>query len=456
MYDVAVVGARCGGAPTAMLLARAGHRVLLVDRASFPSDTLSSAFLWQRGGAKLAQWGLWERLLATGCPPFREVTVDQGPLVFRGRPCAVDGVAEIVVPRRTVLDALLVDAAVEAGCELLERFEVTDVVWDDGRVRGVRGRRLGREHDGVVKIDARFVVGADGIRSTVAAKVDASTYRSHPTITAAFFTYLDADNISSAQFHARPGLSVLAFPTHEDQTVVYVTWPTERFGSVRDDLADEFWAAVEQVGMSDRLPRERQSERLRGTTELPNFYREPAGPGWVLVGDAGHHKDPLTGMGMSEAFIQADLAATAIDDALTGCRSETEALQSYHRDRDTASDHVYAWTVGITSTLTTPRPHVPREMKQAMTDPETADRVLSVFSGAVPYWEVFTPPVPVPRAITRRVMPRLPIGAHAKLFAGKLFAGRQTHETGDAPTGVPRDRPAGIPDRASVQRRSGT
>ncbi len=420
VHDVIVVGARCGGAPTGMLLARAGHRVLLVDRAAFPSDTLSSAFLWQRGGAKLAEWGLWDRLLATGCPPFRRVTVDHGRLAFSGEPREIDGIADIVVPRRTVLDQLLADAAVEAGCELLERFEVTDLIREDGRVSGVRGRQMGRGQRRERTFRARFVVGADGVRSRIAREVDAARYGVHPTLTAAFFTYVDVRSVTSAEFHARPGLSVLAFPTHDDQTVVYVAWPAQRFAEVRSDLDDEFWTAVERVGLADRLPRDAQSERLRGTPDLPNHYREPAGPGWLLVGDAGHHKDPLTGMGMSDAFEQADLAARAIDDVLTGRRRAAEALRSYQQARDAASNHVYAWSVATASTLaaTTPNP-APPEMEAAVTDPAVAAEVLSVFSGADPYWDVFTPPVPVPHALTTRVMPLLPIRAHAALFRGQ-------------------------------------
>src|SRR5271154_6254292 len=131
MYDVIVVGARCGGAPLAMLLARAGHRVALVDRASFPSDTMSTHFLWQRGAARLQAWGLLGRLRALGCTPIREITFDVGP--------AVEGVADAYCPRRTVLDALLAGAAEESGAELIEGFVVGDVLWSEGRAVGVRG-----------------------------------------------------------------------------------------------------------------------------------------------------------------------------------------------------------------------------------------------------------------------------------------------------------------------------
>ncbi len=124
MYDVIVVGARCAGAPLAMLLARAGHRVALADRASFPSDTMSTHFLWQRGAARLQAWGLLGRLRARGCAPIREITFDVGPVQISGIGPAVDGVADAYCPRRTVLDALLAEAAEEAGADLIEGFVV--------------------------------------------------------------------------------------------------------------------------------------------------------------------------------------------------------------------------------------------------------------------------------------------------------------------------------------------
>ena len=139
MYDVIVVGARCAGAPLAMLLARAGHKVALADRASFPSDTMSTHFLWQRGAARLKAWGLLERLQAHGCAPIRQITFDAGPVQLTGIGPAVGGVAETYCPRRTVLDALLAGAAAESGAELLDGFVVGDLLWSDGRVAGVRG-----------------------------------------------------------------------------------------------------------------------------------------------------------------------------------------------------------------------------------------------------------------------------------------------------------------------------
>src|SRR6201997_3692007 len=132
MYDAIIVGARAAGSPTAMLLARKGHRVLVVDRASFPSDTLSTHYIHQPGVARLRRWGLLDRLIATGCPPSRRLTFDVGPFALTGTPPPSDGVAEGYAPRRTVLDHLLVEAAAEAGAEVRTGVSVDELVFEDG------------------------------------------------------------------------------------------------------------------------------------------------------------------------------------------------------------------------------------------------------------------------------------------------------------------------------------
>src|SRR5258708_5414004 len=136
--DVLIVGSRCAGAPLAMLLARKGFKVLGVDRAQFPSDTISTHFMWPRTTAALAKWGLLDRLAATACPVINQVTADYGTVALRGKPSAVDGTAVMYSPRRTVLDNLLVDAAREAGAEISEATTFRDLIWADDRVVGAR------------------------------------------------------------------------------------------------------------------------------------------------------------------------------------------------------------------------------------------------------------------------------------------------------------------------------
>src|SRR5579884_3898001 len=143
MYDVIVIGARCAGAPTAMLLARKGYRVLLVDKATFPSDTMSSHFLQTRGGAYLKRWNLLERIIGTGCPAIRNITIDVGFASFTDAVAPTDGIVACYAPRRTVLDHILVNAAVEAGAHLREGFQVQELLWEEEQVIGIRGSQVG-------------------------------------------------------------------------------------------------------------------------------------------------------------------------------------------------------------------------------------------------------------------------------------------------------------------------
>src|SRR5262245_9564316 len=184
-YDAIVIGARCAGSPTAMLLARQGYDVLLVDRATFPSDTISTHLIHTPGVAALKRWGLLERLAATGCPAIHRYAFDFGPFVLEGVPGTGDN-ATSYGPRRTVLDKLLVNAAAEAGVEVREGFIVEEIVFDDGRVAGIRGRDAGGK---TVTERARVIVGADGLHSVVAKAVSPESYQETPPLQTGYYSY---------------------------------------------------------------------------------------------------------------------------------------------------------------------------------------------------------------------------------------------------------------------------
>jgi 2-polyprenyl-6-methoxyphenol hydroxylase-like FAD-dependent oxidoreductase len=356
MYDVIVVGARCAGASLAMLLARAGHRVALVDRASFPSDTMSTHFLWQRGAARLQAWGLLDRLEARGCAPIREITFDVGPVQLSGTGPAVGS------------------------------FVVSDLLWSESRVAGVRGHSRG---SGESSLRASIVVGADGLHSTVARRVAASAYRAHAPLTAAYYSYWSGMPDLGASFHSRPGRLILAWPTNDDLTCIYVAWPHREFHQVRTDVAASFHTALRLVpALHDAVAAGRQEQRFTGTGDLPNFYRASAGPGWALAGDAGHHKDPCTGMGMSDAFLSADLLAEAINDGLAGRRPMQDALASYQHQRDALT------TGGFELALSTARlaplsPRVEAFYRAAADQPEMTRSILGVLGGTIPPGNVY-------------------------------------------------------------------
>jgi flavin-dependent dehydrogenase len=388
MYDAIVVGARCAGSPTAMLLARRGYRVLLVDKARFPSDTLSVHYVHQPGGARLARWGLLDRVAGSNCPPVRRQRLDFGPVVLEGAPPPADGVADAYAPRRTVLDQILVEAAAAAGAEVRERFTVEGLVADGERVTGVRGRAAG---GATVTEAARIVVGADGLHSRVARAVQAPAYDTRPAFTCAYYAYWEDLPIQGAELYARPDRMILAGPTNDARTLVIVYWPVAAFHEVRTDVEGHFLAALDLVpDLAERARAGRRVERFRGTADLPNLYRRPHGPGWALVGDAGYHKDPITAQGISDAFRDAELLAEAIDDGFAGRRPLAEALAAYERARNEATRPIYELTCQFAA-LQPPPPEMQLLIAALRGNQEQTDRFVGTVVGTVPIPEFFAP-----------------------------------------------------------------
>lgn len=370
-----------------MLLARAGHRVALVDRTSFPSDTMSTHFLWQRGAARLEAWGLLDRLVDRGCAPIKSITFDVGPVQLVGNGPAVGGATDTYCPRRTVLDAVLVEAAVEAGAELIEGFAVRDLLWSEGRAAGVAGNVRGSAPS---SLRAHVVVGADGLHSTIAKRVEAGTRVHHPPLTRVHYSYWSGLRGLGAAFHTRTGRLVLVWPTNDDLTCVYVAWPHDESASVTADVNGSFHAALEGVpGLRDHVEQGDRVHRFVGTGDLPNQYRVSAGPGWALVGDAGHHKDPSTGMGMSDAFLAADLLAQAIDDGLLGRQPMDAALAGYEQRRDALTRNGFELTMQ-TARLAPLTPRLESFYRTAAERPELTRQVFGVLGGSVPVRDVYS------------------------------------------------------------------
>ncbi|HEX2507100.1 MAG TPA: NAD(P)/FAD-dependent oxidoreductase [Miltoncostaeaceae bacterium] len=388
MYDAIVVGARCAGSPTAMLLARAGHRVLLVDRAGFPSDTLSTHYIHQPGVARLRRWGLLDRVAATGCPPARRLTFDVGPFALSGAPVAAEGADVAYAPRRYLLDQILVEAAAEAGAEVRERFSVSEVLTEAGRVTGIRGRAAG---GATVTERARIVIGADGMRSRVARAVGAPAYGARPGRTCAYYTYWSGLPLDGAELYPRDGRMIIAGPTNDGRTIVTVFWPRDEFHRVRADIEGSFLeAAALAPSLAERMRAGRRAERFSGTGDLPFFFRRPHGPGWALVGDAGAHKDPITAQGISDAFRDAELLAEAVDDGLGGRRPLDEALAEYERRRNEAALPLYEFTHELAG-LEPPGPEMQALFGALRDDPEGTSRFFGVVAGTVPVAQLFAP-----------------------------------------------------------------
>ncbi|WP_194915807.1 NAD(P)/FAD-dependent oxidoreductase [Catenulispora rubra] len=347
MYDVIVVGARCAGAATALLLARQGVRVLLTDRAAFPSDTISTHLLHPTGVARLRAWGLLDPLLATGCPPIDTISFRAGDdLVLRGAPYPCDGVAVSLAPRRTVLDALLVEAAVAAGAELREGASFQQVVWEDGRAVGASfGGRSGAFTE-----RAALIIGADGRHSAVARQVGAKPIRDAGTFGCQFYGYWHGLPNVGTEIFIGGGQAVLAYPTHDEQHLVLVGWPHARFAEVKQDLDRHFLAAVavSAPAIAARLTDAAHSGSITGSGDLGNYVRESSGPGWVLVGDAATAKDPVTAQGIGDAFAQAQSLADRLPTALgAGPRAVDAATAAHAADRERSSGAAFETTLAF-------------------------------------------------------------------------------------------------------------
>jgi 2-polyprenyl-6-methoxyphenol hydroxylase-like FAD-dependent oxidoreductase len=386
-YDAIVVGARCAGAPTAMLLARRGYRVLLVDRSSFPSDTVSTLVIHATGLAALERWGLRASVAATGCPPVSTYSFDFGPLVISGTPHAVDGISGALAPRRTVLDKILVDAAAGAGAEVRERFSVEEIQFEDGRVVGIRGRD---EHGKPVIERARVVVGADGHNSRVARAVGAGVYRDLPVLEYAFYTFWSGLGIDGFPVWIRGDRGIAAIPTNDDLTLLLVGCPAGQAAGFKADVEGNYLGAIERAPeLADRLRSATREDRFR-VGGVPNFFRTPYGPGWALVGDAGYTRDPVTAQGISDAFIGAEQCTLALTEAFEGVRSFEGAMAGYQRARDARVTPIYEFTTQL-ATLEPPPPEMQQLLGAVARDQEAMDGFVSVVAGSLSPADFFAP-----------------------------------------------------------------
>jgi 2-polyprenyl-6-methoxyphenol hydroxylase-like FAD-dependent oxidoreductase len=389
-YDAIVVGARVAGSPTAMLLARRGYRVLLVDKATFPSDTMSTHLVHPPGVAALERWGLLERLEATGLPAVETYSFDFGPLTIAGSPQPIDGISVAYGPRRTVLDKILVDAAVEAGAELREGFTVDEILTAEGGVTGIRGHAKGGAS---VTERAHVVIGADGRHSLVAKTVKPEQYEERPSRLAMYYAYwsgLPTDGFETTlRGDHRRGWA--AVPTNDDLTVLPFGWPIEEFHDNRGDVEANFMAAIDLAPeFAERVRAATRESKFIGSAELPGYLRTPFGRGWVLLGDAGYHKNPITAMGINDAFRDAELVARAVDDAFRGRRSYEEGMREYQQARDSEVLPMYELTDEIAQ-LQPPSPQMQQLIGAIQGNQEAIDGFVSVQASTLPAPEFFAP-----------------------------------------------------------------
>ncbi|MBJ6641037.1 NAD(P)/FAD-dependent oxidoreductase [Streptomyces sp. DHE7-1] len=388
-YDVVIVGARCAGASAALLLARQGRKVLLIDRMRFPSDTMSTLYLHPPGVALLARWGVLDAVIASGCPPLTTVGYDVAGLRLTAPTPPTPYSDAAYAPRRRVLDELLVRAAVEAGADFHDRTSLREVVRREDRVVGVRVQ----SEEGPRTITAKLVIGADGQGSRLASLVDAPFRTADQPVSCVYYSAWQGVETGFG-YHERPDSWIVRIPTHDGITLVTTYFPQEQFDRIRRDPLAEHLAAVERNApdLHERLRDAERVDGLTGTGNQQNFFRRADGPGWALLGDAGHHLDSITARGITNALTQSQLLSDAlagqdlddtagVDTCLAGFTKETYDLlrEPYRMALDLAKLRITDSRVALLRTV-------------ART-PELTARYFALLAGLIDRSEFFTPEV---------------------------------------------------------------
>jgi flavin-dependent dehydrogenase len=378
MYDVIVIGARCAGSPTAMLFAQQGYRVLLLEKVTFPQDTLSSHYIHMQGVALLNQWGLLDKVRDSGCTPITRESYEAPGVRVEGFSLPIDGLTTTYAPRRYVLDPILAHGAVAAGVEFREGCAVNDLVWEDDRVVGVRYTTPG----GAEATDrARLVVGADGMRSLVARKVGAPKVIEHPRATCVYYSYWSGVS-SIFELYERPDRWVAAVPTNDDRKLIMTYFPQADYNEVRKDVEPAYLEAVRTTApdLYERMQGGERVEQMYGTGHQENFFRKAYGPGWVLVGDAVNHKDSITARGITEAWVQAQTLTDCIGERLHDDAALNRALRRYENNLGNEALSQYQGALNVAELKPEGRTEMLRKL---VGHQEHIDRYFSTLSGAI-------------------------------------------------------------------------
>jgi 2-polyprenyl-6-methoxyphenol hydroxylase-like FAD-dependent oxidoreductase len=329
-HDVVVVGGRLAGAATAMLLARAGLDVLVVDRGRSAPDVPSTHALMRSAVVQLDRWGLLDDVIASGTPPVRRTTSTAGGEVTTISVKPSYGVDALYAPRRGVLDPLLARAAVRAGADVRRGTTVHALTRDQaGRITGVAGRD-GRGN--AVVHTARWVIGADGIRSTVAREAEAPAEARGVAATAIVYGYWSDVPADAFEWLYDRDACAGILPTDGGQACVFAAASPPRVRGGVDALRQ--LVTLASPALTQRLAAGRAPADVRGGGGRPGFLRRAWGPGWALVGSAGAWTDPIGGHGLTEALRDAELLATALVEVASGERPERDALADFHATRD--------------------------------------------------------------------------------------------------------------------------
>jgi 2-polyprenyl-6-methoxyphenol hydroxylase-like FAD-dependent oxidoreductase len=329
-----------------MLLAEFGHRVLLVEQRAFPSDTMSTLYIHQPGVARLRDWGVLPTLLEAGCPRLASLSHTIGPVTVSGPVPAHDGVDFAIAPRRHLLDHAMAGAAEEAGAEFRSRTKLVDLMRRGGRVVGV----LLRNPDGSLSEEhCRVVIGADGMRSSVARLCGAPKTVDHARRTCVYYSgwRVGGEHVRLVESEGRY-LGVI--PTNDGVSLIATYAPQSEFERIRTDPSRFHREVIGALtpDLAERLPTAEPVLGLVGTGDQQNFFRRASGPGWALVGDAGHHKDSITARGITDAFLQAEVLAQSLAGRCGTEEVVDAALAEFGRRRDGLLMETYTATIATT------------------------------------------------------------------------------------------------------------
>jgi 2-polyprenyl-6-methoxyphenol hydroxylase-like FAD-dependent oxidoreductase len=226
------------------------------------------------------------------------------------------------------------------------------------------------------------------MRSVVAAAVGAPVYHTKPALTCPYYSYWSGVPTNGVELYVRPGRAMVAIPTNDRLTCVVALRPALDFQRIRADIEGTFFDTLAHApDLLARVRAGRREARWIGTADLPNFFRKPYGPGWALVGDAGYHKDPITGYGITDAFRDAEFLANAVDAGLAGRTPMPDALAGYETRRNDVAMPIYEFITDLARL--DPTEEQQHLLAALQGNPEQINRMFGVLDGTVPVADFF-------------------------------------------------------------------
>ncbi|MEA3146292.1 MAG: hypothetical protein QOI53_1780 [Verrucomicrobiota bacterium] len=375
-FDVVIVGGRVAGSSLAIHLARAGNKVAVLDRASFPSATTSTHVIYPKAIANLDRLGVLDQILAHRPPPLYTAWYHENRMFVTAH-SVEEGRDWALCIRRITLDAYLLNRAKKEGVTIQENTVVTGLFGngtEQDPVRGVKAINQGKS----TVFEAPLVIGADGVNSTVARLVGAQKKREMPTHTMLYYAYwTDVDTRNTQDFFFEPPWICAHFPADDGHHVITMNGPVEARSEIKD-LEAFYLDKISSIPLLwGRLKKAKKVSSVHGSPRLEGFYRKPTGPGWLLAGDAAHFKHPASAQGIGDALESAEKLAPMI---LQG-----EWRTQYPKWLEEASREMYAFCEFLADIPTDAG--MRRTLDVAIHDPSAARAIVDIWSRSIRPWE---------------------------------------------------------------------